>query len=207
VGRIHRRAPSTEKGIAGEMTAGRATPSILARSPKLAEWSHQPPALASLVECYATPPGTIAPYAFGSSLDGTLAVRGRDAEVDLSASDLLDQLELGFMGMAVARKGDWGVVGDALWVELGQNADFPDGPPPQPGMAQADVDTDLTIVTVEGLYTPRSSSAGACSTPTTRAATAPTASRGTCACRARRWDSRTASEPCSIAPLEGEGEI
>ena len=84
---------------------------------------------------------TVAPYAFGASLDGSLAVRGREVGVDLTASDLVDRLELGFMGMAAARKGDWGLTGDVLWVALGDSVQMP----------PADIDTDLTIVTVQGI--------------------------------------------------------
>ena len=84
---------------------------------------------------------TVAPYAFGAALDGRVAVRGREVDVDLSASDLVDRLELGFMAMTAARKGDWGIVGDALWVALGESVEMP----------PADLDTDLTIVTVQGL--------------------------------------------------------
>ena len=84
---------------------------------------------------------TVAPYAFGASLDGSIAVRGREIDVDLSASDLVDRLELGLTGMTAARKGNWGIVGDALWVALGENVVMP----------PADLDTDLTVVTVQGL--------------------------------------------------------
>jgi hypothetical protein len=68
---------------------------------------------------------TLAPYVMGASLDGTSAVMGREAQVDVSASDIFDHLEIGFMGMAVARKGDWGVVADAVFVELSVPSDMP----------------------------------------------------------------------------------
>ncbi len=84
---------------------------------------------------------TLAPYAWGASLEGSAALRGREAEVDLTASDILEDLEIGFMGLAVARKGDWGLVGDLFHVGIGEEAPMP----------PADVDISLSLVTLEGL--------------------------------------------------------
>ncbi len=83
----------------------------------------------------------LAPYAMGAKMDGTMALRGHDTEVDLSASKIRDHLEMGFLGLAVARKGNWGVLGDTLWVELGGTTQMP----------PADVDPTLSVVTVSGL--------------------------------------------------------
>jgi hypothetical protein len=61
---------------------------------------------------------SIAPYLMGAALDGTVSVNGREAEADISASDIFDHLDLGAMGMAAARKGNWGVMSDAVFVKL-----------------------------------------------------------------------------------------
>ena len=92
------------------------------------------------------PPGqrwevTLAPYVFGASMDGNMVVRGRQADVDISSSDILDNLEFGFMSMAAARKGNWGIAGDVIYIELGVTSDMP----------PADVDPTLGILTVQGL--------------------------------------------------------
>jgi hypothetical protein len=85
------------------------------------------------------PPGdswkiTVAPYLMGASMNGTTAVAGEELDVDLSMSDIFSNLQFGAMGLVVARKGAWGVGGDAIWMALGKND------PPAPGFAgSADV--------------------------------------------------------------------
>ena len=69
--------------------------------------------------------GTIAPYFLGASMNGTTAVLGQELDVNMSASDILSNLQFGAMGFAVARKGSWGVGGDAIWMALGANGTSP----------------------------------------------------------------------------------
>jgi hypothetical protein len=64
---------------------------------------------------------TVAPYFMGASMNGTTAVAGREVSVDVAFSDIMKNLEFGVMGFAVARKGQWGVGGDAIWMALGAN--------------------------------------------------------------------------------------
>jgi len=68
---------------------------------------------------------TIAPYFMGAAMKGTTAVAGQEATIDLSASDIFKNLQFGAMGIVIARKGDWGVGGDAIWMSLGANATAP----------------------------------------------------------------------------------
>jgi hypothetical protein len=76
---------------------------------------------------FAQPPAadswkvTVAPYFLGASMNGTVAVAGQEATVDMSFSDILDHLQFGAMGLVVARKGNWGFGGDAIWMSLGAN--------------------------------------------------------------------------------------
>jgi len=84
---------------------------------------------------------TLAPYVFGASLSGDMVVRGRGAEIDLSSSDILDNLEFGFMGMGMARKGNWGFAGDIIYMELGVTSDMP----------PADIDPTLGVLTFQGI--------------------------------------------------------
>ena len=44
----------------------------------------------------------------GAAMNGTVALRGRDVEVNVSASDIFANLQFGAMGMLVAKKGHWG---------------------------------------------------------------------------------------------------
>jgi hypothetical protein len=74
----------------------------------------------------------VAPYLMGASQNGEVAVRGLDADLDVSASDIFSNLQFGAMGLVVARKGNWGVGADAIWMALGTtvreiNADYNQG--------------------------------------------------------------------------------
>ncbi len=71
---------------------------------------------------------TVAPYLFGAGMTGTTAIKGQELTVDASFSDIFDHLKFGAMGLVVARKGNWGVGGDAIWMSLGA-----DGTSPGPG--------------------------------------------------------------------------
>jgi hypothetical protein len=62
---------------------------------------------------------TVAPYFMGAAMSGSTTVRGRDLDVDVSASDIFSNLQFGAMGLVVARKGNWGFGADAIWMALG----------------------------------------------------------------------------------------
>ena len=68
---------------------------------------------------------TVVPYMMGASMSGTTAVGGQELDIDMSASDIFSNLQFGAMGLVVARKGSWGVGGDALWMSLGANGTAP----------------------------------------------------------------------------------
>jgi hypothetical protein len=68
---------------------------------------------------------TVAPYLMGAAMKGTVAVAGQEATLDMSASDIFSNLQFGAMGLVVARKGNWGVGGDAIWMALGANGTAP----------------------------------------------------------------------------------
>ena len=68
---------------------------------------------------------TVVPYLMGASMSGTTTVAAQELDVDMSASDIFSNLQFGAMGLVVARKGNWGVGGDALWMALGANGTAP----------------------------------------------------------------------------------
>lgn len=100
-------------------------------------------------EAQATDAGTtdqgwkfmVAPYIWGPSLDGTVVVKGLEAEADISASDIFHHTDIAGMALFAARKGNWGIVGDAVWDELSVESDAP----------PADIEPTLGIFTVQGL--------------------------------------------------------
>ena len=49
----------------------------------------------------------VTPYLLGAALDGTVGVKGVTTELDASFSDILDNLDAGFMGYFTASKGPW----------------------------------------------------------------------------------------------------
>lgn len=67
-----------------------------------AEWKHE-----------------IAPYVWGSSMQGTVGVGALTAETDLSFSDILDNLEFGFMGTYRASTDRYSITVDAIYMGLG----------------------------------------------------------------------------------------
>ncbi len=63
------------------------------------------------------------PYGWAAGLDGTVGVGSVTADVDLSFSDIVDDLEIGAMGQFEARKGRWAFLFDGLWLKLESGAD------------------------------------------------------------------------------------
>jgi hypothetical protein len=92
----------------------------------------------------------VAPYFLGAAMRGTTTVRGREVNVDVSASDILSNLQFGAMGLVVARKGKWGLGGDAIWMALGTtvrntNVDFNQGAFAFYGLRRLGSAADLTF--------------------------------------------------------------
>jgi hypothetical protein len=102
---------------------------------------------------------TVAPYFMGAAMSGTTAVRGREVDVDVSASDIFSNLQFGAMGLVVARKGNWGFGADAIWMALGAtvrntNVDFNQGAFAVYGLRRlgsaADVTFGMRVNTLQG---------------------------------------------------------
>ena len=92
----------------------------------------------------------LSPYMMGAAMSGTTTVRGRVADVDVSASDIFSNLQFGVMGMGAARKGNWGVGGDAIYMALGTtvreiNVDFNQGGFAFYGLRRLGAAADLTF--------------------------------------------------------------
>ena len=84
-----------------------------------AEWQHE-----------------IAPYLWGSAMDGTVGIGDVTAAADLSFSDILDDLEFGFMGTYRATRDRYSITFDALYMGLGMTERGPNG------LLKADIDVD-----------------------------------------------------------------
>ena len=71
----------------------------------------------------------ITPYLFASGLSGTTGIRGVDADLDISFSELWDHIDSAFMLYATAEKDEWIFMFDAMYVDLkDEQADSWQGP-------------------------------------------------------------------------------
>jgi hypothetical protein len=92
----------------------------------------------------------VAPYLMGAAMDGTTTVRGREADVNVPASDIFSNLQFGAMGLVEAKKGHWGFGADVIWMALGTtvrntNVDFNQGAFAFYGIRRLGAAADLTF--------------------------------------------------------------
>jgi len=70
----------------------------------------------------------VTPYLWAISMNGNATVKGLEADVDLSFSDIWDELNFAFMAEYEARKGNWGLWGNTIYANLGgSNVEGPAG--------------------------------------------------------------------------------
>jgi hypothetical protein len=67
------------------------------------------------------------PYLWATSIDGTQGIGGRDFDVDASASDLLDFLDIALAGRLEGQGPQWGWFGDAFYAKLSDETNLPTG--------------------------------------------------------------------------------
>jgi opacity protein-like surface antigen len=84
-----------------------------------AEWKHE-----------------LAPYLWGSAMDGAVGIGDVVAETQLSFSDILDNLEFGFMGTYRASRDRYSITVDAIYMGLGATEKGPGR------VLKADIDMD-----------------------------------------------------------------
>jgi len=89
----------------------------------------------------------ITPYVLGAGLNGTVGIGSVTADVKLSFSDLLENLDSGFMALFEARKGRWTFGVEGIYFKLkGEGADSWQGPLGNTGTAS------LEATVTEQLY-------------------------------------------------------
>ena len=94
-----------------------------------AEWKHE-----------------LAPYLWGAAMDGTSGVGNVVADVDIGFSDVLDNLELGFMGVYRASRDEYSVTVDTVYMGLGATERGPGG------RVKTDIDIDQLALEVNVGY-------------------------------------------------------
>jgi hypothetical protein len=67
----------------------------------------------------------VALYGWAQSLDGDVTVRGFTAPVDLKFDDLLQDLDMAFMGLAELSRGRWGLLVDVNYADIGDSLTLP----------------------------------------------------------------------------------
>ena len=87
-----------------------------------------------------------APYLWGSGMDGTAGVRDVTADVNLGFGDIVENLQMGFMGMYRASKDRYSVTVDGLYMNLGATKRGPGG------LLKGDVDMVQSALEVDGGY-------------------------------------------------------
>lgn len=103
---------------------------LLAAAPlHAAEWKHE-----------------LAPYMWGAAMSGTTTVDPVSADVDASFSDIVDNLEMGFMGMYRASRDRVSITVDGIYMGLGSSGRGP------AGYVKADVDMDQSALEVDVGY-------------------------------------------------------
>ncbi len=86
---------------------------------------------------------TIAPYAWGTSIDGTVSARGREANISADFSDLIDYTNAaGALRFEAINK--WGFYGDIWFASLSDEEDTP--------LGDIEVTFDQTIAEAGALY-------------------------------------------------------
>jgi hypothetical protein len=69
----------------------------------------------------------VAIYGWMPSMNGDVKVKGVDANVDISFSDILSNLKFGFMGHYEGFKGHWGIIVDGMYAQLEKDQAPPRG--------------------------------------------------------------------------------
>jgi len=68
----------------------------------------------------------IAPYIWGTGLDGTIGIGPVQTSVDLSFSDILETLDGGILVHYEGSKGDWTILSDLVFTDVGTSSDLVD---------------------------------------------------------------------------------
>jgi hypothetical protein len=124
-------------------------------SAKAADLGQPPPAQRTILSGWTL---TVTPYGWATWLDGTETVKGRTADVQVSPTELIGDLDrVPFMGYAEARKGPFALYGDLVYASVGLDADAVRSRSVHPDIggtvaASAGLDYEQTILELGGAY-------------------------------------------------------
>ena len=95
-------------------------------------------------------------YLFAAELDGESSLGGVTSDVDVPFSDILENLDLGFMGYVEHRRGRWSYFGDIAYLKL-----VADESSSSDGQLEVDVDAELEQTVIEAFVGYRVAESGA----------------------------------------------
>jgi hypothetical protein len=98
---------------------------------------------------------SLAPYLWGSAIEGTVEADDVSADVDVSFSDILDALDVGVLGSFEARRGKLSLTSNLVYLKLSTDAERPVGPGLgafPPGSLEADVEAQSLIFEGRGTW-------------------------------------------------------
>lgn len=88
-------------------------------------------------------------FLWGAGVDGLGAT---DTEFNIPLGDVLGSLDFAAMGSVMARRDEWTLFGDVIYLNLGANADIPLSGPEQTVQAQLNLDLRQVTSTFGGAY-------------------------------------------------------
>jgi hypothetical protein len=120
------------------------------------------PGAAAAKDAFATDDGwqyRATVYGFFPDISGSAAFPAGGTDINIDAETLVENTDLGFMGLFEARKGRWGLFTDLIWLDLGDSKDATSelaiggGTDLPPGVtADVSLDVDARIWTLGGSY-------------------------------------------------------
>ena len=84
-------------------------------------------------------------YLFASDIDGKVRIRNVTSDVDVGFDDILDNLDLGFMGYVEHRRNRWSFIGDFAYLKLAA-----DDSTASDRLLQVELDAELTQTVIGG---------------------------------------------------------
>jgi hypothetical protein len=91
----------------------------------------------------------LTPYFWAASLRGDVTIKGLDANVNLSFFDLLQYHDVGGMAHVEARKGNWGIFTDGIYMKLSATGDAVGQ---RVGLVGGNVKIEALVVELGGFY-------------------------------------------------------
>ena len=88
-------------------------------------------------------------YLFATEITGDAQLRNVSADIDMSFGDIMDNLDMGFMGMVEHRRGAWTFLGDIAYLKIKDDDSSTVGPGVGPGI-EIGLEAEFAQTVIEG---------------------------------------------------------